>query len=269
MPYRYGYSRNPFFSFFQGDAVKKIVILNVIVFILELILQNTNFIYIFGLNPRLVVTRGYVWQLATYMFIHGGFWHLFLNMFVIWIFGTTLESVWGSERFVKYYFVCGLGAAALSFVFSYNSLVIGASGAGYGILLAYAVLFPYNELYIWGIFPIKAKTLVIALIVIELLSGLAGRDGIAHFAHLGGMAAGLLYLRTDYRAWRLNNIFKNLWEKFPLKIKFSADDERDDEYSEDKVDSILDKIAEKGYENLTETERRILENYSKKKKRDN
>ncbi|OQX83340.1 MAG: hypothetical protein B6D63_06370, partial [Candidatus Latescibacteria bacterium 4484_7] len=119
MPYRYGYSRNPFFSFFQGDAVKKIVILNVIVFILELILQNTNFIYIFGLNPRLVVTRGYVWQLVTYMFIHGGFWHLFLNMFVIWIFGTTLESVWGSERFVKYYFVCGLGAAALSFVFSY------------------------------------------------------------------------------------------------------------------------------------------------------
>jgi len=268
MPY-YRYSRGPFASFMRGDVVKKIVIINFVVFFLEIVLQNTGFIELFGLRPRDVVTKGYVWQIVTYMFLHGGFWHILLNMFIIWMFGSTLEAVWGSERFLKYYFICGLGAAALSFIFSFNSLVIGASGAGYGILLAYAVLFPYNEIYIWGILPVKARTLVIFLVIIELFSGLAGRDGIAHFAHLGGMAAGLIYLRTDHRAWRLKNFFRNLWDKFPLKIKFDHEEKRHGDYSSEKIDSILDKIAEKGYENLSETEKRILENYSRKDKEEN
>ncbi len=267
MPY-YRRSRNPLVSFFGENAVKKIIIINIIVFFLEIVLQNTNFIHIFGLVPRLVVTRGYVWQLVTYMFLHGGFWHLLLNMFVIWMFGSTLEAIWGSERFIKYYFVCGLGAAALSFIFSFNSTIIGASGAGYGLLLAYAVLFPYNEIYVWGIFPIRARTLIIFLVAIELFTGLLGRDGIAHFAHLGGLITGLIYLRRDYRAWRLNNVFKNLWDRFPLKIKFDSGKKDDEDHSSSKIDSILDKIAEKGYENLSEAEKRILENYSRKKEED-
>jgi membrane associated rhomboid family serine protease len=90
--------------------------------------------------------------------------------------------------------VCGLGGAVLSFLFSFNTTIIGASGAGYGILLAYAILFPYSEIYVWGIFPVRARTLVIFMVVIEFASGISGGDGIAHFAHLGGMAAGFVYL---------------------------------------------------------------------------
>ena len=141
------------------------------------------------------MTKGYVWQIVTYMFLHGSLWHLILNMFIIWMFGTPLESVWGSNRFLNYYFVCGLGGALLSFLFSFNTTVIGASGAGYGILLAYAILFPYSEIYVWGLFPVRARTLVIFMVIIEFASGISGGDGIAHFAHLGGMAAGFIYLK--------------------------------------------------------------------------
>lgn len=258
----YGRPSNPFKGFWSSGVVSKIVIANIAVFILEILLNNTNFIYYLGLSPRLVVTRGFVWQLMTYMFLHGGFWHLAFNMFIIWMFGKQLEAVWGSERFLKYYIFCGIGGAAFSFIFAFNSLVIGASGAGYGILLAYAVLFPYNQIYIWGIFPVRARTLVIVLAAIEFLSGVSGRDGIAHFAHLGGMAAGLLYMRTDHRAWKFWDKLRKLFDGLPIRIKMDGNEESET-YDEQKINSILDKISEKGYENLTETERRILDNYSK------
>ena len=258
----YGRPSNPFQGFWSSGVVSKIVIINIAVFILEILLSNTNFIIYLGLSPRLVITRGFVWQILTYMFLHGGFWHLALNMFIIWMFGNQLETVWGSGRFLKYYLVCGMGGALLSFVFAFNSLVIGASGAGYGILLAYAVLFPYNQIYVWGILPVRARTLVIVLASIEFLSGIAGGDGIAHFAHLGGMAAGLIYMRTDHRAWKFWDKLGDLFKGFPIRIKMD-EDEKGESYDEEKINSILDKISEKGYENLTETERRILENYSR------
>jgi membrane associated rhomboid family serine protease len=261
MPDYYGRPYNPFRGFWSAGVVSKIVIANIAVFILEILLSNTNFIVYLGLSPRLVVTRGFVWQVVTYMFLHGGFWHLFLNMFIIWMFGSQLEAVWGSKRFLQYYVVCGIGGAILSFVFAFNSLVIGASGAGYGILLAYAVLFPYNQIYVWGIFPVRARTLVIVLATIEFVSGISGRDGIAHFAHLGGMAAGLVYMRTDHRAWRFWDKLREMFKGFPIRITMDGGDKGDD-YDEEKINSILDKISEKGYENLTETERRILDNYS-------
>ena len=152
-------------------------------------------------------------------------------------------------------------------------MIIGASGAGFGILLAYAILFPHNLIYIWGIFPVPARILVIALFVIELLRGIRGGSGIAHFAHLGGMAAGYLYLKSDYRAWRFKEKIRRLFERMPVKVKFSGDEDDggedwDDEDEESKINSILDKISSKGYENLTETERRILENYSRKQGRE-
>jgi membrane associated rhomboid family serine protease len=202
MPRYRRYSSNPVIGFLTESVVNQIIVVNVIVFILELALSRTDFVAFFGLVPRLVVTKGYVWQVVTYMFLHGGFWHLFLNMFIIYMFGSALEQVWGSDRFLKYYFVCGLGAAAFSFIFSFNTTVIGASGAGYGILLAYAILFPYAEIYVWGLFPVRARTLVIFLILIEFVSGITGGDGIAHFAHLGGMAAGFLYFKSDRRVSR-------------------------------------------------------------------
>ncbi len=263
MSFYRGRPSNPFYGSWTRGIVTKIIIINVAVYILRLLLINTNFTVIFGLWPKLVVTRGFVWQLVTYMFLHGGFWHLILNMFIIWMFGSQLEAVWGGERFLRYYIICGLGGALFSFIFAYNTLVIGASGAGYGILLAYAVLFPYNQIYVWGIFPVRARTLVIVLAAIEFLRGISGGDGIAHFAHLGGMAAGLLYMRTDHRAWRFWGRLREIFKGMPIRIKMKDEDE-DEDVDAEKIDSILDKLSEKGYENLTETERRILENYSDK-----
>ncbi len=261
----YRYSSSPMGNLFHGGVVKKLIIANVAVFMLQLILLRTSFNFYLALYPRLVIERGYIWQLVTYMFLHGNLFHLAINMFIIWMFGTPLERLWGNNRFLKFYFVCGTGGAVFSFIFAYNTAVIGASGAGYGILLAYAVLFPYNEVYVLGIFPVKARTLVIVIAAVEFVSGISGGTGIAHFAHLGGMAAGLLYMRADHRTKRLWQGAKNLFEKLPIKVTFKGDDSTNSSDGDDtskNIDSILDKISSKGYENLSETEKRILENYS-------
>ncbi|MBD3178602.1 MAG: rhomboid family intramembrane serine protease [Candidatus Latescibacteria bacterium] len=271
MNYYPGRSGNPVMDWFNRSAVNKIVAANVVIFIMQLFLQRTAFQYYLALRPYLLL-RGFLWQAVTYMFLHGDIWHIGLNMFVIWMFGRQLEHVWGSSRFVKYYFVCGLGGAVFSFIFSYTNPVIGASAAAYGLLLAYAVLFPHNQIFLWGLFPVRARTLVIALIVIELFSGMTRNDNIAHFAHLGGIVAGLIYIRSDHRAGGFLSKIKKFFSSLPVKIDFSDSDsdqgrkqEKEEEpldYSQGKVDSILDKISEKGYESLTETERRILEKYS-------
>ncbi|MBU8922033.1 MAG: rhomboid family intramembrane serine protease [Bacteroidales bacterium] len=265
------FRKNPLSSLLSGSVVSIIIVINVLVFVLQMLLIRTPFQAFFALFPRLVFERGFVWQIVTYMFLHGGLFHLFFNMLIIWMFGSTLEQVWGGRKFLQYYFICGLGAALFSFIFSFNVPVIGASGAGYGILLAYGILFPYNQIYVWGIIPVRARTLVIILGGIEFLSGLSGGDGIAHFAHLGGMAAGLIYLKTDHRSGRAFESLSRLWKKIPFKISLDNDTGSDTVKPEDagKVDSILDKISEKGYENLTETEKRILEKYSENNGKEN
>ncbi len=262
--YSGGYSSNPLKGFVGRNVINKIIAANVAVFILQLVLQKTSFEQWFALYPEKVLTRGYIWQLFTYMFLHGDIFHIGFNMLIIWMFGTHLEKIWGSKQFLKYYLICGLGGALFSFIFAYNNAVIGASAAGYGILIAYAILFPYNQIYIFGIFPIRARTLVIILACMEFLTGLSGQDGIAHFAHLGGMATGLIYIHSDHRTGKFWNKIKKLLDSFPLKIKFDNENENNDpeKSNRNKVDSILDKISEKGYGNLTETEKRILEQYS-------
>ncbi len=265
MPGYYGgYDSNPVKRFLGRSVVNKIIAANVIVFILQIILMRTGFNYILALRPRLVL-RGFVWQLVTYMFLHGDIIHIGFNMLIFWMFGSQLERIWGSERFLKYYFVCGIGGALFSFVFSFNASVIGASAAVYGVLLAYAILFPYNQIYIMGLFPVRARTLVIILAAFEFLSGLGRQDGIAHFAHLGGMATGLIYMRTDHRMGRFWRKVRGLFDALPFKISFEKDEKTGKKAGgegESKIDSILDKISEKGYQNLTETEKRILEKYS-------
>ena len=135
------YRRNPLSNLLGSSVTTTIVIVNVMVFIMQMLLVRTPFLHIFAMIPRFVIFRGFIWQLVTYMFLHGDIWHLFFNMLIIWMFGSTLEQVWGQKRFLQYYFLCGLGGAVFSFIFSFNSLVIGASGAGFGILLAYGVTF--------------------------------------------------------------------------------------------------------------------------------
>ncbi len=259
------YRKSNFSDLLSSSVVTTIVIINVLVFLLQMLLTRTPFQAFFALYPKLVVERGFIWQIGTYMFLHGGIFHLFFNMLIIWMFGSTLEQIWGGRRFLQYYLICGLGGAVFSFIFSYNVPVIGASGAGYGILLAYGVLFPYNQIYIWGIIPVRARTLVIVLGGVEFLSGLTGTDGIAHFAHLGGMAAGLVVLKADPRSGRLFDALSGFFRRLPSRIRFKSGGGRGEK---GRVDSILDKISEKGYENLSETEKRILEKYSEDRNKD-
>ncbi len=162
------------------------------------------------------------YQLVTYMFMHGNFAHLFFNMFALWMFGNTLENIWGANRFLLFYFVCGIGAGLVQELVQYiqyvttlqgyenvriaaNQIIpmsqylnmlttVGASGAVFGILLAFGMMFPNSTLYIYFAIPIKAKWFVIIYGVIELFSGFTSVDNVAHFAHLGGMLFGLILI---------------------------------------------------------------------------
>jgi len=241
--------------------VARIIMVNLAVFFLQnAIVPLTAF---FALTPRLVVEKLYVWQLVTYMFLHGNFTHIFFNMLMLWLFGATIESVWGGRNFLRYYIFCGIGGALASLVFNYNSHVVGASAAVFGIYLAYAMMFPNNRIYVYFLFPIKAKWLVLGLAVFQLFQGITGPSGIAYFAHLGGMASGLLFFRADLmRRMRFTTGgARRRWEKH------TGEHQGDDDMAAntDNIDSILDKISAKGgYDHLTTTEKRILENYRRK-----
>lgn len=138
-------------------------------------------------------------QLITYMFMHGGFGHLFFNMFAIFMFGRTLETIWGPKKFLLYYMLTGIGAGLTQLLVSYltgaPSLTVGASGAVFGVLIAFGMLFPNSELFIIPFpFPIKAKWFVIGYGALELYLGISGNvnDNVAHFAHLGGLIVGFV-----------------------------------------------------------------------------
>jgi membrane associated rhomboid family serine protease len=260
--YRY-YDRKPLGGGnFTGSVVGRLVLVNVAVFILDIILPN-QFRALFALTPWVVVQNFFFWQIFTYMFLHDGFAHLFFNMLMLWLFGSTLESVWGGRRFLNYYIVCGIGGALLSFFFNYHHTVLGASGAVFGLYLAYAMIFPNNYIYLYFLFPIKAKHLVILLAVFQLAMGFSGPDGIAYFAHLGGMAAGLLFFRREIANSRLFARFNTRSKPRSAVRRRSG---RDTVQDDTNIDSILDKICAKGYDNLSATEKRILDNYSKKRK---
>src|SRR6185369_937765 len=203
-------------------AVKILIISCVVAFFLQIfdrLAGGPAFTYKFGLTPSLVTHNFYLWQLVTYIFLHdtGQFFHILFNMLTLWMFGSELESVWGTRQFTKFFFICGIGAGLLTVLLSPNSMAttIGASGAIYGILAAYGILFP-NRTIIFIIFPIPAKWFVIGLGAIAFVSSLsASGSGIAHVAHLGGMLCGLIYLkggriipdiRSRYDRWQRNRL---------------------------------------------------------------
>ncbi|MCK4421671.1 rhomboid family intramembrane serine protease [candidate division WOR-3 bacterium] len=184
------------------NGLRKLIIANVAVFFLQMILSTAiPFVHYFALIPRLFM-KGWVWQGVTYMFLHGGLFHLFINMYILWMFGRELEYMWGTKEFYKYYFICGVGAAFIYSLFNMNSYipVVGASGAVFGILLAYGITFPRRKLLIFPFFiPLEARYAVLLFGGIELLMLLVGGGNIAHLAHLGGLAVGYLYLRWKRR----------------------------------------------------------------------
>jgi len=204
-------------------GVKWLLLANVAVFVLNyfaVALFGLNPFRVFGLMPREVLT-GYVWQMASYMFLHGGFWHILINMLTLWMFGVDLERDWGTRRFLEYYFLCGVGAGVCVIVASVlfggmGSRTIGASGAIYGVLLAFGLLYPDRVVLFSFLFPIKAKYFVMIIGAIAFMSSFSGGSGVSHVAHLGGMIFGYAYLRARvprldllagfrkrYREWKL------------------------------------------------------------------
>jgi membrane associated rhomboid family serine protease len=186
------------FSFGYGlpPIIKKLMIIMGAVFLLQTFVSGRITLYL-GLVPILVWKKYFLWQLATYIFLHGGFSHILLNLFALWMFGGEIENFWGSRKFLFYFFFCGIGAGICTVVFSpYQFIpVIGASGAIYGILLAFGWLFPNRPIYIYFLFPIPAKFLVIIYGLIELYASMEGTGGgIAHLTHLGGLLFGILYM---------------------------------------------------------------------------
>jgi membrane associated rhomboid family serine protease len=182
-------------------AVKLLLIANIAVFVLQTLLSvatDYRLEFYFGLIPRLVLHEFYLWQVFTYQFLHGGLFHILFNMLALWMFGCDLESRWGSNFFLRYYFVCVVGGGVLNIVFAPNQMgpSIGASAGIYGILLAYGLIYPHRTVYLYFLFPIKMKHFVWIIGAIALYSSMtAGQSGIAHLAHLGGMVFGYLYLR--------------------------------------------------------------------------
>ena len=263
--YRYHEYRPVWRHHASNTMVNWIILVNVLVhFIKALSTSPMSIVHLFGLSPRLVLTRAFVWQPFTYMFLHADFWHIFFNMLMTWFLGNTVESVWGRRRFLKYYIACGLGGAAFSAIFTFNGPpVIGASAAVFGLYLAYAMMFPDNTIYLYFLLPIKAKYFVTFFAAVQLLYGIGGGGGIAYFAHLGGMAAGLLFFRKELKTTRL-------WTRLGRWYASRKDEQRLGWKAQEtaKIDSILDKIASKGVEDLSATEKRILENYSRTQKED-
>ncbi len=222
-------------------AIKVIVAVNVAAFLLGLVLPAITLTL--GLRPADVVGSFALWQPVTYMFLHGGIFHILFNMLALWMFGVELERMWGSRFFVKFYFVAGVGAAVTTLLLSfapfafanqlYYSLTIGASGAVYGVLLAYARYFPHRPILLYFIFPIPAKYFVMIIGAISLLSAMNGPGGgIAHATHLGGLVAAYLYLKSGtrmhvmaeikyrYLKWRINRMRR----KFDVYSGGRADD---------------------------------------------
>lgn len=198
MNYSDNYSPNTQFSVFP-PAVKHLLIINVLCFIALTTPGIGDYLFRFGALWPIGSPYFEVWQLISYMFLHGGLGHIFFNLFALWIFGQAIENYWGTKRFATYYFLTGIGAAVIHmFVGGGGAPTIGASGAVYGILLAFGMMFPdrYIMLLIPPI-PIKAKNFVAIFGALELINGVIGtQTGIAHFAHLGGMIVGYILIKS-------------------------------------------------------------------------
>ncbi len=294
------------FSFFP-PILKFLLIANVVVFFVQNFMLGTLtyggmpignlFTQYFALQPyssNPLASNFYPWQIISYQFMHAGIGHLFFNMFALWMFGSELESLWGSKKFLIYYLLCGIGAALVQ-MFVSDAPTVGASGSIYGILIAFGMTFPNRPIFMFPIFiPIPAKYYVAIFAVIEFISGVSGSSSsVAHFAHLGGAATGLLLLlvgdklgvfqfadklfkksnKVDFRAPFYEDdatVHKVSWQRRDIAFETPKVFKRNhitidgDEITQSKLDMILDKISASGYQNLSDKEKTILTELSKK-----
>lgn len=241
------------------------------------------------------------WTIGTYMFVHGGLLHLALNMYSLWLFGPRLEAIWGAPRVSALYAWSGLGGVALHAMFGGGGYLIGASAAVFGVMLAYALTWPDDEILFFGVLPMRVMTLVLVLGAVNLLQGMAtAGSGVAHFAHIGGFVFAYVFMRAP-GAFRLDRARQQVADlpdedarpraiQRPARPRERADEVDDivarsraatsspsprtasrqplhggDSATE--VDRVLDKISSEGMESLTVRERSVLNEYSARLKR--
>ena len=217
------------FSFGPGGistALKALIGANVVMFLATTFVPELK--TLLGLTPIAVLRHLQVWQLGTYMFLHGGIFHILFNMLALWMFGTDLERQWGTPFFTRYYFVTGIGAGLTTIVVSllpfevgsglYDQNTVGASGAVFGLLLAYGVTFPSRPIYLYFLFQVPAKYFVMIVGAVALVSSMSERgSNVAHITHLGGIVVGYVYLR-GFRVGRLNVIAELKYRYLKWKI---------------------------------------------------
>lgn len=290
------------FSLFP-PVIKNLIIINVAVFLIELMSKMVAvsgyplYDYIMAWFGLLPFGHGFeVWQLITYQFIHGGFLHILFNMFILWMFGIEVENLWGSKKFLTFYLSAGVIGGLFQLIFSPilfgNELwnTIGASGAIMGVMVAFAFLFPDRMIYLYFLIPIKTKYFIVALILFDLFAVDSG-DSIAHLVHIGGALTGLAYMLYEKKkGTTYGNYFNNstgssstMKEDFLGKVRDVSDmfkkknkkvedakfyevkdGNKEEEITQKEIDEILDKISQSGYQNLTEREKKILFEASKK-----
>ena len=257
------------------DAIKIIVSVNFAIYILQSFSGKEDvFFRLFGLVPSSFISSLMLWQPFTYMFFHAPFYtsvgisHILLNMLGLWVFGRELEEAWGKNNFLRYYFITGIGSGLITFLFNMNSddPVIGASGAVYGILLAYGVSYPNRMLYIWGLIPVRSMWLVIIMGAIAFFGLLGNTDGMSHVTHISGMIIGYILLKKK-RRWR------DIWFALRKKaIEFQV--QRYEQKSVKKrmlqkdIDMLLDKIQKVGFSGLSDKEQSKLYEASKRMSKD-
>jgi membrane associated rhomboid family serine protease len=238
-----GYASRSYALRYSGSGglppgIKWLLISNIAIFILQFFLRLTEIgdpLFLMRLVPVQVVSNFFVWQLASYMFLHGGFGHIIWNMLALWMFGADLEHAWGTRRFLRFYFFCGIGAGICVVVGNYlfgnpRIATIGSSGAIYGILLAYAVLFPDRQILFGFLIPIKVKYFVAIIGVVAFMQTFGSvNSGVSNVAHLGGMLFAFIFMKMPaikgfdplstvggyYREWRLQRAKR----KFQVYLK--------------------------------------------------
>jgi membrane associated rhomboid family serine protease len=246
------------------EIVKFLILSNVTIFAVQALFPDAGMFLQqnFALVPALFF-KGQVWRLFTYMFLHGGLGHIFFNMLGLFMFGSVLEREWGPREFLKYYLLTGLGGGLCFALFNYSSPypTVGASGAIYGLLVAYAVLFPNNVILVWFVIPMKAKWFAVVFGAIEFLASFNAGSQVAHLAHLGGMAIGYVYLKR-HRWFRRSAGGMTGWIERREEAQRRREEQNLDQIRRE-VDELLDKINRVGMSGLTKAEQKRLEKASR------
>ena len=246
------------------NAIKVIISVNFGIFVLQSLSQSEALFFpLFGLVPKLVWSDRMVWQPFTYLFLHGGVWHILINMFVLWMFGGELERLWGKHEFLKFYFITGIGSGLVTMLFDLQSMtpIVGASGAVYGVLLAYGLTYPNRTVYLYGIIPVKSIWFVLGIGLIAFMSSFNNMSQISHMTHLSGMLIGYFMLKKPFR-------LSGLWfqiRKKTLEYRIQKEEKKMSRkfQVESDINSILDKINQEGFDSLTIEEQERLYKGSK------